>query len=93
MKTQALIQWGGPLLIVAAVLLVLSVLLHSINLLLVATSGLLSLMLFVLAITGVYAAQHEQSGGFGLVAFVLSILGTILIAPVPLDRHRRGEWC
>lgn len=81
MKTQTLIRWSGPLLIVSAILNALSVQLHSINLLLAATSGLLSLMLFVFAVTGVYATQRKQSGGLGLVAFVLNILGATLIAP------------
>lgn len=81
MKTQTLIQWSGLLVIIAAVLLVLFELLRRVNLFLLAqTSSLLGLMLFVLAVMGVYAAQHKQSGGLGFGAFVLSVLGAMLVS-------------
>lgn len=82
MKTHTLIRWSGLLLIVAAVFLVLFGLHTIVDLPILGghTSSLLGLMLFVLAITGVYADQHEQSGALGLVAFVLSVLGAILVS-------------
>ena len=81
MKIQTLIQWSGPLLIIAAIFLVLFGIHRNVNLYVLGghTSSLLSMLLFVLSITGVYTAQHQQSGGLGLVAFVLSFIGGLII--------------
>jgi len=81
MKTQSLIRWSGLLSIVTAVLFVLFGLLRigGPNLLGWVLSFLFIVVL-VFAMIGLYAAQVEQSGWLGLVAFVLSALGAILIS-------------
>jgi hypothetical protein len=81
MKTQTLIPWSGLLLIVAAVFLVLFGLLRigGPNLLGWVFSFLFFAVL-VFAVIGLYAAQIEQNGWLGLIAFVLSDMGAMLIS-------------
>ena len=81
MIAQKLIHWSGLLSIAAAVLLTLFGLLRmgGPNLLSWVTSFLFCVF-FVFAVIGLYAARVEQSGWLGLVAFVLSTLGAMVMS-------------
>jgi len=81
MTAQKLIRWSGLLSIISAVLVLLFGLLQmgGPNLL----EWVFSVLFFVIlvfAMIGLYAAQVEQSSWLGLVAFVLSALGAMLMS-------------
>lgn len=81
MTAQKLIRWSGLLSIITAMLLVLYGLLRmgGPNLLGWVFSFLFFVFL-VFAVIGLYAAQVEQCGWLGLVTFVLSVLGAMLMS-------------
>jgi hypothetical protein len=81
MKTQTLIRWSGLLAIVAAVLNALFGLLWIGGPTLLGwVPSFLFFVVLVFAMIGLYAAQVEHSGWLGLVAFVLSALGAMVMS-------------